>query len=430
MSFQKVTDELFVADLKASGGVAIQLTGRRDVSFGNGHVYYNADMADHVLWGVGDNMPNSMRKLIERNSIVFPLLQSSRDMIYGSGVGFFKKNIVDNKLELVPFTDTKLEEWCEDVNLPSLIIERINQRVDNANIFTRWIWDLKSKWFRLETSDSFTTRIGKPEAKKPVTEFHSNPYFGETLRQTLGESDKISAFAERNMDENRLNTVTIRHTREGIPGQPFYAFPSWWCGQDAVELANLIIEFHKNGIFNGYNIKYLIRMPKDHFKEGNGKSLSENEQQVKWKSFEENFSKWLGGQKNVNKSLIVKYLRGSDGKMLDNVDVQPLKNEMSDEAYEKVWEIANRSIANSIGLLPTLAGVNPGKGNDSGSQIRVMAEFQQHFRTPIHRHFVLEDVRLALRSLGYTDVIPKFQDVQITTLDANPTGSQAVINHS
>ena len=116
--------------------------------------------------------------------------------------------------------------------------------------------------------------------------------------------------------------------------------------------------------------------------------------------------------------------------MLDNVDVQPLKNEMSDEAYEKVWEIANRSIANSIGLLPTLAGVNPGKGNDSGSQIRVMAEFQQHFRTPIHRHFVLEDVRLALRSLGYTDVIPKFQDVQITTLDANPTGSQAVINHS
>lgn len=428
MSFQQVTDNLFVADLKGGGGVAIQLTGRRDVSFGSSQVYYNADIADHVLWGVGDNMPNNMRKLIERNSIVFPLLQSSRDMIYGSGVGFFKRKITDNKLELVPYTDTKLEEWCDDVNLPSLIIDRINQRVDNANIFTRWIWDPRSKWYRLETADSFTTRIGKPNDQKTVHEFHSNPYFGETFCQKLEQSGKTPAFQERNWEENRLNTVTIRHTREGIPGQPFYAFPSWWCGQDAVELANLIIEFHKNGIMNGYNIKYLIRMPKDHFKDG--KNSSEAEQAAKWKSFEENFSRWLGGQKNVNKSLIIKYLRGSDGKMLDNVDVQPLKNEMSDEAYEKIWEIANRSIANSIGLLPTLAGVNPGKGNDSGSQIRVMAEFQQHFRTPIHRHFVLEDIRLALRSLGYTDVVPKFQDVQITTLDANPTGSQAVINHS
>lgn len=430
MSFQQVSDNLYIADLKTGGGVAIQLTGRRDASFGNGGTYWNASMADHVQWGPADSLPNTMRKLIERNSIVFPLLQSARDMIYGSGVGFFKRQTTaDNKLELVPFTDTKLEEWCEDVSLPSLIIERINQRVDNANIFTRWVWAPQSKWFRLETSDSFSTRIGVPAAKKPVSEFHYNPYFGQTLRY-LDESDKIPVFSERDFDANRLNTVTIRHTREGIPGQPFYSFPSWWCGQDAVELANLIIEFHKNGILNGYNIKYLIRMPKDHFRESGGKNLSEAEQMVKWKNWEENFSRWLSGQKNVNKSLIVKYLRGSDGKMLDNVDVQPLKNEMSDEAYEKIWEIANRSIANSIGLLPTLAGVNPGKGNDSGSQIRVMAEFQQHFRTPIHRHFVLEDIRLALRSLGYTDVIPKFQDVQITTLDANPTGAQAVINHS
>lgn len=427
-SFRQVADNLYVADFSA-GGVAIQLTGRRDVSFGNGSTYYQADWADHTLWGVGDNMPNTMRAIIERNSIVFPILQSSRDMIYGSGVGFFKKKITtDNKLELIPYTDTKLEEWSEDVNLPNLIISRINQRVDNANIFTRWIWEPKSKWFRLETSDSFTTRIGKPTANNLITEYHTNPYFGETLRQKLEESEKIAAFTERNYDENRLNTVTIRHTREGIPGQPFYAFPSWWCGQDAAELANLIIEFHKNGILNGYNIKYLIRMPKDHFKDG--KNVSEAEQSAKWKSFEENFSRWLSGQKNVNKSLIIKYLRGSDGKMMDNVEVQPLKNEMSDEAYEKIWEIANRSIANSIGILPTLAGVNPGKGNDSGSQIRVMAEFQQHFRTPVHRHFVLEDIRLCLRQLGYTDVIPKFQDVNITTLDQNPTGKQAVIDHN
>lgn len=425
-SFRQISDNVFVGDFKM-GGVAIALTGSgRDASFGNGSHW--DDTLGHVRWGINDAYPNTMRAAIEKNSIVFPLLQSSRDMIYGNGVGFYKRNIVDNKAQFVPYTDTKLEEWSEATNLSSLIVDRINQRVDNANIFTRWQWDVSNKWFLLGTSDSFATRIGTPNQKREITKYHTNPYFGEYLFN-LTESEKIDAWSP-DFDKNRLNTLTIRHTKENIPGQPFYAFPSWWCGQDAIELANLIIEFHKNGILNGYNIKYLIRMPRDYFSMEGGKALDEKSQHAKWKDWESNFSRWLGGQKNVNKSLVIKYMRGADQKMLDNIDVQPLKNEMSDEAYEKIWEIANRSIANSIGLLPTLAGVNPGKGNDSGSQIRVMAEFQQHFRTPVHRLYVLEDIRLVLKQMGYTDVIPKFLDVQLTTLDTNPTGKQAVIDQT
>ena len=113
---------------------------------------------------------------------------------------------------------------------------------------------------------------------------------------------------------------------------------------------------------------------------------------------------------------------------MDSIDVVPLKNEMSDDAYGKVWEMANVSIANAAEMLPTLAGVNPGKGNDSGSQIRVMADYQQHFRTPVHHLILLEPLQYALRTMGYTDVVPGFSGVQITTLDTNPTGAQAVVN--
>ena len=58
-----------------------------------------------------------------------------------------------------------------------------------------------------------------------------------------------------------------------------------------------------------------------------------------------------------------------------------------------------------------------------------MADYQQHFRTPIHRHIVLMSVNYALRMMGYRDVIAGFKEVQITTLDVVPTGAQAVINH-
>jgi hypothetical protein len=35
-----------------------------------------------------------------------------------------------------------------------------------------------------------------------------------------------------------------------------------------------------------------------------------------------------------------------------------------------------------------------------------MADYQQHFRTPVPRMLVLKDIQYALRAMGYRDVIP------------------------
>lgn len=396
----------------------------RDTSFSPAGMPY--DHFQHVRWGAADNQPQAMRRLIQTNTSVRSLLESLRDMIYGSGVGFFKRTIVEGKIQLIPFTDTRLEEWAFATNLQGYVISSINQRVDNANIFTRWQYSPMDDWFYLSVSDSFKTRIGKPSED---FRYHVNPFFGEMAYQSLAKTDEIAPFNPYSRDENVARTVVMHHQKEQIPGQPFYAFPSWWCAQEAIELANLITAFHKNGILNGYNIKYLIKMPQDHFDRDGSRAVDGKEAKERWRKFGDNLSGWLAGQKNVNKTMLIKYMRGAEGKMMDNVDVVPLKNEMSDDAYDKVWNNANQAIANSVGLLPTLAGVKAGAGNDSGSQIRVMADYQQHFRTPIHRHIVLESVNHALRMMGYRDVIAGMKEVQITTLDVAPTGSQAVVNH-
>jgi len=350
-----------------------------------------------------------------------------RDMVYGKGVRFYAVNYEGGKSIRTPFMDTKLAEWCEATDLDEYVLSAINTRLDNANIFTRWEYDLSNDWFNLAVSDSFNTRIAKANNNKSAG-FFTNPYFGEQL-YSYKDSMPIAAFHRNDRTKNKLNVVSISHTREPRSGQPFYDFPSYWCAQESIELANLIVAFHKNGIMNGYNIKYLIRMPADYFDKDGKKNADEKEIKERWRNFSSNLSSWMSGVKQVNKTMLIKYLRGSDGKMLDNVDIIPLKNEMSDDAYEKVWDMANRSISNSVGVLPTLGGVNPGKGNDSGSQIRVMADYQQHFRTPIHRMLVLKDVNRAIRDLGYKNVIADFDGVQITTLDVNPAGTQSVTNN-
>lgn len=409
----------------------LQLTGHRDSSFGVGNVFMGEnDSLEHVRWGQQDNQPNLMNKLVEKNNQVRGQLESLRDMIHGSGLMFFKRIIENGTVSLEPYFDSKLDDWAWATNLSRYAITSVNQFVHLANHFTRLEYDPQNNWFTLSSSDAFITRIGKPTGTKGITEYHINPYFGEVLNFKSGETDKLKAFQPQNLEANKRNVATIYHSKVDIPGNPFYAFPSWWCAQEWIELANLIPLFHKSGLMNGYNIKYLIRMPNDYFDKEGERTVDDKIKKEKWSKFSDNLSSWLSGTKNVNKTMLVKYLRGSDGKAMDNVDVVPLKNEMSDDAYVKVWEMANLSIANAMGILPTLAGVNPGKGNDSGSQIRVMADYQQHFRTPIPRMIISEPVRHALRAMGYTDVIPAFKEVQITTLDTNPTGAQAVINHN
>jgi len=421
-----INNETFVIESKNFGAV-VSLTGGRDQSFGVLSAQGGMTYA-HVPWGANDDKPNEMNRLKAQNNQVEPLLEAMRDMIYGSGLGFFKQIIEDGKERLEPYIDAKLKDWAFETELQNYIIGSINERVTNANPFTRFEFTPDGMPL-LSVSDSFITRIGRPTAKgKPITEFHLNPNFGDRSSFNPNDSEKVPAFDKRNP---KANIASILHCREHVSGQPFYDFASWWLSKDWIELANLIPLFHISGIKNGYNLKYLIKMPRDYFDKDGDKELDSKVVAAKWTAFGENLKKWLSGVDNVNKSLLVKYLRAEDGKALDSVDVVPIKNDAKDDAYSTVWEMANVSITNGVGILPVLGGVTPGsKSGDSGAQVRVVADYQQHYRTPIHRHIVLEPVVYALRILGYTDIVPAFKGITLTTLDKNPNGKEAVLNQN
>ncbi len=379
----------------------------------------------HVPWGQFDDQPNRMAKLVEQNNQVRPLLEATRDMIYGTGIGFFSRIVEGKKVHLEPFEDSQLTDWSYETELQNYAIAAINERVTNANHFTRFEFTLEGLPL-LSISDGFTTRIGRPVGGR-VPCYWQNPTFGGFACQ----QDLSQQIARFDRTDPTRNVVSIFHSREHISGNPFYAFPSWWCSRDWIEVANLIPLFHKSGLKNGYNIKYLIKMPKDYFDMEGNRTLEPEEIRKKWAEFSNGLKGWLSGVDNVNKSLLVRYLRDNDGKATDAIDVIPMKNEMSDDAYGKVWEMANISITNAVGILPVLGGVTPGsKSGDSGSQVRTVADYQQHFRTPVQRQILLEPIQMALRIMGYKDVVPAFKEVQLTTLDKNPTGKEAVVNHN
>ena len=54
---------------KPTASVLQMSGGGIDTSFGSS-LWSQFDSLDHIRWGIGDNQPNLMRKLIHRNSIV------------------------------------------------------------------------------------------------------------------------------------------------------------------------------------------------------------------------------------------------------------------------------------------------------------------------------------------------------------------------
>lgn len=430
---QALSDSVFIVDNPSAHSAAIvQLTGWRDLAFGGPMITRPAPgntagfTRRHVPWGPSDNFPNLMRQLNDANNMIPSLLSTVRDMIYGQDPEYIQVTSEGGRKTVKPYYDDQLQEWEEQTDIMNYEIEAINQLVDNGNIFTRFELDVVSGFPLISISDSYKTRIGFPrDLTKGIEEFHINPYFGDYTVFSHQDTTFVNRF---NPATFFTDLVQIHHSKIRIPGNPFYSYPTWWAAADWIELANLIPRFHTSGIKNGYNIKYLIKIPKDYFDNAPGQpKITEAEQQQKWGAFESRIRDMLSGENQVNKAMFIKYLRGIDGKMLDNIDVIPLKNEMSDDAYGKILEMANLGITNAVSVISTLAGSNPGKGNDSGSQVRVMADYQSHFRTPIPRKIVSESINKAIRIIDpkkYKNVFRAYPGVQITTLDKNPNGVQ------
>ena len=314
--------------------------------------------------------------------------------------------------------DPRLEDLMGEHGIQEAFLKAIVEYVTNANVFYRYELDTKTDQFKIGISDCFFTRIMIDAQKK--RSYIYNPGFGQ-YGIVSGDTMQIPAF-----DRYKKQLLSIEHKKIHRSGNPYYSYPAWWATETWIELANLIPLFHKSGIQNGYNLKYLIKMPKNYFdKDVGGKELTSMEIEKKWKDFSESMKKFLSGVENVDKTILSRYSFGDDGKALSGIEIEPLKNFMTDDAYSKVSEMASLAIANAGNILPTMAGVNPGKGNDSGSQIRVMSDYQQHFRTAAIREILLDPFKIWLKENKFDRLIfPDIEAIQITTLNENKSGTQ------
>ena len=371
-------------------------------------------------WGQDNQLPQRMLKLVGQNHLKPQLIKTDRDFLLGTRLGLFRKVTEKGKVIFEPTEVPEMEDWAEMVELDKFMRGITYNYSYFNNYFAGVSLSSKKKVENLVNWDATEVRAEIIMNNQRRIEHY---YLHPTWRNVKADDvSTVKAFDRR--DPFRHHEF-IYHGRDWTPGQPYYDVAAWWGTAEWTEVSNLIPIFHKNGLKNGYNIKYHIKIPLNYFDQ----FKTDKEKRAEEYRLAEQMNNMLSGVENPDKTFVSKYgTEPGTGKAMPGWTIEPIENKMSDDAYSKVNDQANIAHASGHGIDPSLAGIDTGgKMGGSGSEKRISAQNHIAYRTPTPRKILLEILHICNKINGFDrDIVWGFEDAQVTTLDVNPTGTQNV----
>lgn len=209
------------------------------------------------------------------------------------------------------------------------------------------------------------------------------------------------------------------------------SFKSGW-----MDVVAAVPELKKMMFLQQFNFKYLIHIADDYFLHRYGVdewSKFDNDTKQAYRnelinSIDEN----LKGNKGSGKSLISPFFRDKNtGELIKGVQIEEIKQTQSNGEFLPDASAGNSEILFSMGVDPALLGAGvPGGKNLSGSgsdkreawTILCARLPRKHIRT-------LSVFRLIQKWNDWNpDLVAKFPNINLTTLDKNPNGQQKITN--
>ncbi|GHB64182.1 hypothetical protein [Persicitalea jodogahamensis] len=385
-------------------------------------------------WGDNNLLPNERVKLLRSNGDAQNLVQARIDFLFGGGFGFFKHVQKDGQTIREPFTNQAIEEYQSAYGLPDLgeVVDRINTGlVETGNAFVRRSVVDKLPIYSLKDSLICRATLADPVVKHYLL----CPDWSD--QESVEKNCQIlPVFNPANADV----LETMVHLRPYQSGQPYYGFAQYWGEQSVhwIEVMNYIAKSMIGTVKHNKNLAHVCRIASRYFDEMaaaeiDTESPEEPEDFEKQKNkvrdkFYENVEAMFSEKNDTGPRIIYDECDLTpDGKLAGFIQFEEIKRSLNAKELSEAYQIALLGFANASRILPGLSGVSDGNAlGGSGSELKVSANFQQHFRTARERKLVCSlfnsDVKKALKLPK--DVFAGFQDILLVSDDKNPAGKE------
>jgi hypothetical protein len=380
-----------------------------------------------------DTYWDNIIQLTGQNGISPSILETKRQFVIGGGITLYKEVIDDKgKKQIFLLDKNKYPEIKDFIDYNDLNEVKSNQ-CDDLLWFGNYFEQNTTKGRGKSTKildvihvDATTCRSGKKDIQTGVVpnfflcdEQWSKARFNEK-EPSKGNVERLEAFNNKMLIPKMGKALF--HGKGYSAGFPYYPKPAWHGLLEWMRLSNKIPAWHLNGIENGYHIKYHIKIPLSYFDK-----FPVGEREKRKTDLRENMNDWLSGVKNVQKAFVSYKIQ--NGVATDEWDIVPIEAMLHDEAFTTLYDQTQLTITSGHGVHPALAGIQIPNKLSNASEQRIAYLIYMSLKTNDIRQQLLKPLYLYKKINGWADeVMFGFENIEVTTLDVNPTGSQTVLN--
>lgn len=195
-----------------------------------------------------------------------------------------------------------------------------------------------------------------------------------------------------------------------------------------------IPEFKKFMFENQLNFKYIIHLADDYFAhiyKDSWLDFTDQEKEEKRKELVDKIDAKIAGNKGAGTSVMSPFFRDKNsGELIKGIQIETIKQDQSNGDFLLDASAGNSEILFPMGVDPCLLGAGiPGGKNQSGSGSDKREAYTILCSRLPTKHAVTLEIFLTIRDWNGWDptLIGKFPNVQLTTLDKNPTGQSSVV---
>jgi len=427
---RKTTDEVVLVN----GGQAVILFEgvREDRCITTGIVHVGDKDYNIALWGKNNTLPAERELLISNNNIVPQLIATKRNIILGNGLMAYKEMFEDGKRRIERLEmPTQISDWLEKNEIETEYLPTgAKNLIIHSHVYSEGTRNGKDEIDSLKAHECLYVRAQIQDKNGRIPGYYIKSFWGKNNRYRNNGNETPPVFIPAYNKEEKQAKFMI-DCADKLLGGPYYYAPLWEGATEWIKTANCIPTFHLSNLQNGYNIRYLIRVPEDYYlrslsdQKRSSKDAAKHEAEAK-QAFVDTVNSFFQGAENAGKAMITaKYLANHMQKEFSGIEIIPLDVNLQDTAMLSLFESSNSANTSSHGTPPALAGIATGAKMTSGSEIRNLYHFYQLTVAPSPRKLLLKPINIAIQSF-FKDTAIKigFIDTELVTTDENQHGKQ------
>lgn len=381
--------------------------------------------------------PESILNTLLSNNVAPAILDTKAKFIVGDGLICYEEVLIEGKKDIRMMDIPEINEWIEQTDMNEQLFRAAKDAQYFGNAFFEFVFRDDKKVSIVNHRDATTIRAEQAAEDGDIHAYYlcgnwaKAKYVAENEKE--GNVNKLNAYISMHPDEKKVNWVVnnlfpkcIYQVREYVPGFPYYSLPAWYGTKKWIELANVIPAWHLAGITNGYSLRYLIEVSEAYF----ARFTSEEQVQAAKKKLQDDLNACLSGAENAGKTIFA-VMNQQNFADKGIIRITPIASDLHDEAFSTLFQHSNTATTSGFAIHPTLCSIETEGKLSSGSEMRNAYELWMKLHAVRPRQILIQVMNAVKKINGWDTKYPTmkfgFQNVQLTTVDVNPTATQHVI---